>query len=247
MTRHRSNGSARAVNKLKTRVKKGVAALLLLLDEWDGSEDGLLDELLRKQHATSQAKHDAAKNRKCRQRTSWSSFQNRLTNKQFRRYFRMERECFHYLCDRIIANVGEGAFKSEEYLYEMKHGYVVEDRQANILHAHEHTTGGFVSGEVKLALTLRLLAGGSYMDLALLFDVGFSTAYEILHKVVKEWILDDRLVKINGVDYCEDEERMAKVACEFAKRSNYVMNGCIGAIDGWIVKIRKPSITKDLY
>lgn len=155
MTRHRSNGSARAVNKLKTRVKKGVAALLLLLDEWDGSEDGLLDELLRKQHATSQAKHDAAKNRKCRQRTSWSSFQNRLTNKQFRRYFRMERECFHYLCDRIIANVGEGAFKSEEYLYEMKHGYVVEDRQANILHAHEHTTGGFVSGEVKLALTLR--------------------------------------------------------------------------------------------
>ena len=40
---------------------------------------------------------------------------------------------------------------------------------------------------------------------------------------------------------------MAKVADEFAKRSNYVINGCIGAIDGWIVKIRKPSITKDLY
>jgi hypothetical protein len=151
------------------------------------------------------------------------------------------------LCDRIIANVSNSAFNSEEYLNELKHGYVVEDKQTNILHAHEHTTGGFVSGEVKLALTLRLLAGGSYMDLALLFDVGFSTAYEILHTVIKEWILDDRLVKINGVDYCHDEEHMAKVAGEFAKRSNCVINGCIGAIDGWIVKIRKPSRTKDLY
>jgi hypothetical protein len=67
-------------------------------------------------------------------------------------------------------------FNSEEYLNELKHGYIIEEKQTNTLHAHEHTTGGFVSGEVKLlALTLRLLAGGSYtyMDLALLFDVGF--------------------------------------------------------------------------
>ena len=128
-----------------------------------------------------------------------------MTDRQFRRYFRMERGCFDYLCERIIDNVGEHDFKSENYLRNFKNGDATE---ANILHAHEHTTGGFVSGEVKLALTLRLLAGGSYMDLALLFDVSFSTAYEIFHKVIKEWILDDRLVKINGVDYCEDDERM---------------------------------------
>ncbi|KAL7476367.1 LOW QUALITY PROTEIN: hypothetical protein ACHAW6_002237 [Cyclotella cf. meneghiniana] len=59
--------------------------------------------------------------------------------------------------------------------------------------------------------------------------------------------MDDWLVKINGVDYCEDVERMTKVAGDFAKKSNYVINGCICAIDGWIVKIRKPSISKDLY
>ena len=176
MTRHRSNTSAKAVNKVKKNVKKGVAALLLILDEWDGSEDELSKELLCKQHSTSQTKQDAAKNRKCHQRTSWISFENRLTDKQFCRYFFMERVCFKYLCYCIIANVGEGAFKSEEYL-NAKHRFIVEEKQANILHAHEHTTGGIVSGEVKLALTLRLLAGGSYMDSALLFDVGFSTAY----------------------------------------------------------------------
>ena len=44
---------------------------------------------------------------------------------------------------------------------------------------------GFVSGEVKLALTLRLLlTGGTYMDLALLYEVGMTYAYKILHGVV---------------------------------------------------------------
>ena len=121
------------------------------------------------------------------------------------------------------------------------------NKHSNIWHAHNHSTGGFVSGEVKLALTLRLLAGGSYMDLALLFEVGFSTSYEILHKVVKEWILDDSLVKINGIDFCLDKDRLNEVARGFAQKSNHVINGCIGAVDGWVVKIKKPSVDKDLY
>ncbi|KAL7474585.1 LOW QUALITY PROTEIN: hypothetical protein ACHAW6_000557, partial [Cyclotella cf. meneghiniana] len=41
-----------------------------------------------------------------------------------------------------------------------------------------------------------------------------------------------------------DEDHMAKVAVKFANRSNYVINSCICASDGWIVKIVKPSITK---
>ncbi|KAL7501986.1 hypothetical protein ACHAXN_000114, partial [Cyclotella atomus] len=183
-------------------------------------------------------KKDAANNRKLCQRTSWRVFQTRLTDKQFRHYFRMERECFEYLCQQIIANVGEGEFKSEKYLNELKHGDIVgiKVKDTNIANAHIHSTGGFVSSEVKLALTLRLLAGGSYMDLALLF------AYEILHHVIKEWILHDCLVKINGIEFCGDEERMGKVAREFAMKSNFVINGCIGAIDGWIVYIEKVSL-----
>ena len=96
----------------------------------------------------------------------------------------MERECFEYLCRHIITNVDEYAFKSEEYLHELKCGYIVEGMQSIILNVHEHSTGGIVSGKVKLALIFRLLAGGFHMDLALLFDVGFSRSYEILHHVV---------------------------------------------------------------
>jgi len=55
-------------------------------------------------------------------------------------------------------------------------------------------------------------------------------------------VLDDNLVKINGIDYMNDDERLQKVALEFARSSDGLLAGCIGAIDGWIVKIRKPSL-----
>jgi len=58
---------------------------------------------------------------------------------------------------------------------------------------------------------------------------------------VEAYELDDRLVKINGMEYCQDEARMNEVALQFARGSGGVMGGCIGAIDGWIVKIVRPS------
>ena len=249
MTRHRHNPIQKEKVKRAKNAKRDLTKILLAVEEWDNLEDHMLAELLQKWHHIKEQKRDAARNRKCRQRRSWEQFQDYLTDRQFRRYFRMERECFDYLCERIIDNVGESDFKSENYLCDFRNGEATGADtldQTNILHAHEHTTGGFVSGEVKLALTLRLLAGGSYMDLALLFEVGFSTSYEIFHKVIKDWILDDRLVKINGVDYCEDNDLMSRVARGFATASRNIINGCIGAIDGWVVKIRKPRRWKDL-
>ena len=111
--------------------------------------------------------------------------------------------------------------------------------------AHIQSTGGFISGEVKLALTLRLLAGGTYMDLALLYEVGMTYAYEIFHDVVHNWISDYRLVDINGEDYLNDDIRMAKVANDFANGSKGLLKGTIGALDGWLVKIKRPTKKRD--
>jgi hypothetical protein len=114
------------------------------------------------------------------------------------------------------------------------------NKQKNLLAAHEHTTGGFISGEVKLAITLRMLAGGSYLDLALLYETGHSSSHVILfHQVVAERINDERLVDINGIKYIYDEGRMTKVALGFAQITNGALCGCMGALDGWIVKIQK--------
>ena len=145
----------------------------------------------------------------------------------------MSRECFELLCKKIKHNVGAREFKSEAYLAEFGKDAKGNDlKTGNILRAHQATTGGFISGEIKVALTLRLMAGGSYLDLALLFDTGFTYAYKIFHDVIENWILDDRLVKISGIDYCSDERQMQEVALGFSRGSNCVLNGCIGAIDG---------------
>jgi hypothetical protein len=149
------------------------------------------------------------------------------------------------LCERIEKNVGPHRFKSEQYLDALRNGEIENKRLEAMDLAHRKSTGGFISGEIKLALTLRLLAGGSYMDLSLLFETSFSYCYEIFHDVIKKWINDDNLIKINGEDYLNDDDRMMKVAGEFRRASNGLFSGAIGAIDGWLVRIKKPTWKKD--
>ena len=97
--------------------------------------------------------------------------------------------------------------------------------------------GDFIPGEVKIASILHLLAGGSYFDLALIFETNPSYAIFTFHKVIREWILDDSLIKINGVEWFQDFDMMNEVAHQLARDSGGVIDGCIGAIDSWIVKI----------
>ena len=56
--------------------------------------------------------------------------------------------------------------------------------------AHSVTSDGFISGEIKLSITLRLLAGGSCYDLGVIFDVEPSHCNKILYYVLKKWIID---------------------------------------------------------
>ena len=227
-----------------TKRKKAVLGAILLrlkrLDEFeDAAANRIVLHFLRK-HRVSRMKRKAIANRFFRQRRSWLRFKNSLSPSHFRRYFRMSKDCFELLCEKIIENVGESEFKSEEFLKErMTEG----NRSSNLMKAHLATTGGYICGEIKLALVLRLLAGGSYLDLAILFETSSSYAFPIFHEVIEKWILSDYLVKINGQDYCSDDDAMAAVALQFARSSNGIINGCIGAIDGWIVKIRRPRIS----
>ena len=43
------------------------------------------------------------------------------------------------------------------------------------------------------------------------------------------------------IKYLINIEAMNRVSCGFSRRSNGVLKGCIGAIDGWLVKIRPNS------
>ena len=47
-------------------------------------------------------------------------------------------------------------------------------------------------------------------------------------------------MKIDGAEYCLDVDWMSAAALDFSCGSKGVINGCIGALDGWIFKIIKP-------
>ena len=180
--------------------------------------------LLNSRYIYPSKKSVYTKSRRCLVRKSLDNFQQKLSTKQFRRYFRMERYCFNLLVATIKDNAGEENFKSEQY---------IQNLESNIHTAHKKSTGGYISGEIKLALTLRLLAGGSYLDLELLFEVSFSYSYQIFHHLLDNLILTEDFMDIKGLDYIEDEASMDEVLRKFVANSQGIFSGCIGALDGW--------------
>ena len=80
----------------------------------------------------------------------------------------MTKHCFQLLCLKIIKGVGEEEFISEQYLV----GQVARNTKLRkMFMAHHKTSGGFICGEVKLTITLRILAGRSYLDVSEIFDI----------------------------------------------------------------------------
>jgi hypothetical protein len=153
----------------------------------------------------------------------------------------MSKALFKKLWDNFEGIVGPAVSKSKEHLDEILNRQLPNSdhnhQWTNFLFAHEHSTGGFISGEVKVAITLRILEGGLYLDLALLFEPRFNHTHKIFRYVVHNWLVHDSFYPINGVDYCRGKQQMQEVSLQFSRASRGVINGCIGALDGWIVKI----------
>jgi hypothetical protein len=110
---------------MKRKQRKAViGAMIKRLQKLDALEDTTITKIvlnyIRKKRV-ARMKRIAAANRSFRQRRSWFRFCNNMTNNQFRRYFRMSKECFEVLCDKIIENVGEDEFKTCDRKYRRAH------------------------------------------------------------------------------------------------------------------------------
>ena len=157
----------------------------------------------------------------------------------------MPLECFRKLCERIESEVGEENFLSEQYMKEKIQN--AQSPKRHIYNAHCKTSGGYLSGEIKVAITLRLLAGASYLDVSQIFDVSYSTCYDILHKVTEEWFCNDCVAEYKLEKNLDDPKKLYKILEIFTSkgRSNGIFGGIIGALDGWLVKIKSPSWVND--
>jgi len=155
----------------------------------------------------------------------------------------MSRECFSCLCHTIESNVGAEDFKSESFL-ELLASEGRTTMRGRIYDIHNRYCGQLICGEIKLAITIRLMAGGSYLDLAALYVCGFTYIYQIFHYVNANWICTDDLTMIDFYNnLTADEEAMKKGSMAFESGSSMgLIYGCIGAIDGWLVKICCPNV-----
>ena len=111
-------------------------------------------------------------------RIEFSDLVGRTHKCVFRLMFRMNNPCFNPVCSRIESNIGREKFKSEAYLSELEEAYT-DNKKFNMFTANKKTTGGYLSGEIRVAIALRVLAGGSKFDIAAIFDIYISTVLTV--------------------------------------------------------------------
>jgi hypothetical protein len=137
-----------------------------------------------------------------------------LSDGDFRRVFRMQRNTFSSLLNVIRPDL--------------------ERDEVMAL----RSSGGRIEPENRLALTLRLLAGASYLDAMMLFGISRSSCYAVFHETVDSIL--GRL-QLPGLPF-DDLSKLQTISREFTE-SRIPINpvvGCVGAVDGIAVKIAKP-------
>jgi len=137
-----------------------------------------------------------------------------LSEEEFKTAFRMTRGTFFLLLSRLRPHL----LRNEEMA--------------------QRSSGGVVQPEVRLAITLRMLAGGSYIDQMMCWGVGRSMTFRIfldtIHAIMKE-------IEMPGLPL-GNEVALRDLADGFQTSRPRVnpLYGCVGALDGIAVGIKKP-------
>lgn len=91
--------------------------------------------------------------------------------------------------------------------------------------------------KLRLLLTIRLLAGASYLDLTCVTGMSKSTVYKIIDCYL-QYI--DRMLHISIPFRIAEFLREASI--RFSRGEGSPLNGCFGALDGLTIKIKEPSL-----
>lgn len=101
-----------------------------------------------------------------------------------------------------------------------------------------------VPADTRLGITLRLLTGAKYIDTMYTYRLESSTVYSIFHDTLHAI---QNTLKLNGLP--NDEEDLWSISNSF-KRSRRLLSplsGCVGALDGICVAIKKPKINPAMF
>ena len=132
----------------------------------------------------------------------------------FRKSFRMSRTTFGLLLDSVRDLVERRFVSGTDY------------RRAT------------VPADIRLAITLRVLAGASYCDLSLAYQVKESTVFDIFASTCDA--LNSRLY-LEGFPKTKLALQHIAEGFQTSRTESSPVFGCVGALDGICVKIKKPA------
>jgi hypothetical protein len=98
--------------------------------------------------------------------------------------------------------------------------------------------GGAITPEMCLYMTLRYLAGGSYLDICIILQVSHSAFYYCLYKT----LLAICQCKALDIVFPAGVNKCARLAAGFRYLSaEESIGNCVGVVDGYLLSIETPS------
>jgi len=99
-----------------------------------------------------------------------------------------------------------------------------------------------VPTELCLSMTLRYLAGGTVYDIIDMHSVAVATFYSVLWKCI------DAINDAYPMSFpCNDSHKLHSISRGFHDLNKRTLPGCVGAIDGLAIEVRKPLAWDTLF
>lgn len=103
----------------------------------------------------------------------------------------------------------------------------------------KNSSGGPITPKTKLAVTLRWLAGGCYLDICFGFGVANGSFYNAERGPL--WPTVRALDEAYDLKFpCDDLDRLQQIGAEFGAHSRGILQNCVGAVDGLLIRTRAP-------
>lgn len=175
-----------------------------------------------KSHSKARKKRRRLKNRYRKMRCHSLEEVDKISDENFQTMFRMSRPVFRKLYEEISPLMND-----------------VDEEMAR------RSSGSPISKMTKLYVTLRWLAGGSYLDLCFGWGISKAAFYSTDPQKGVVWPTIEVIDKVFaiGIPY-DDEEKLRCMAQKFEAFTNCgngEFYGCVTAIDGWVCHTRKPT------
>ena len=185
-------------------------------------------EVLQLSNLTRRRKDVAKKNRRgnrIRNRSHALHEMDSIDDKMFKKMFRMSRHAFTNLLDIL-----------EERF---------EERDARSVRQAQNSSGSVISSKTALAVTLRWLAGASYIDLCFSWGISMGSFY------ADDGVLWGTMDAINeafdiGLPLTDSRE-LSKIAREYSYYSYGHITNVVSAIDGWVCRTRCPTYDEVMF